>query len=146
MAWWEEAWLRQQPKEKQIDCLRRLLDLSEQEMLRPGLGGAGLVGGCCAGVGSRESGGIPVLFQAGLADTAGNAVTERQGGQGYFLNNQVKAAGSSLRWGEGGVIKFGHKFKRFDPTTRRLRSLLSVQAQKSKGAVGFAGLEFRKQV
>ena len=33
VAWWEEAWLRQQPKEKQIDCLRRLLDLSEQEML-----------------------------------------------------------------------------------------------------------------
>lgn len=68
-------------------------------------------------MGSRESGGVPVLFQAGLADTAGDALSEREGGQGSFLNNQVKAACSSLRWGEGGVIKFGHKFKRFVPTT-----------------------------
>ena len=86
-----------------------------------------------------------MLFQAGLADTADDAVSEREC-QGSFLNNQVKAACSSLRWGEGRVIKFGHKIKRFVPTTLRLRRLLSVQAQKSKGAVGFAGLEFRKQV
>ena len=93
-------------------------------------------------MGGGESGGIPLLFQAGLADTADDAVSERKC-QGSFLNNQVKAACSSLRWG---VIKFAHKFKRFIPTTLRLRHLLSVQAQKSKGAVGFVGLEFRKQV
>ena len=41
MVWWEEAWLKQQPKEKQIDRLRRLLELPEQEVLGPGLGEAG---------------------------------------------------------------------------------------------------------
>ena len=48
MAWWEEGWLKQHLKEKQIDCLRRLLELTEQEMLGPRLGEAG-GWGCYAG-------------------------------------------------------------------------------------------------